>query len=129
MKRVLVVLVVLLLVLSPLTFAQEAEEPEVQEVEETEVEEITEEDKVVAKPIPGDAITIELGKIGIETWKKYLYFDVSGDLNNNSQTFWTRLGASKGDFDISIGWGQRINGPEDEPRDKGTISMAISYWW
>lgn len=132
MRKVLTVcLAVLLLTVfgSLPVFASSETPPDIQATEEEQQDEITAEDKEAAKPIPGDAITIELGKVGIDTWKKYLYFDMSGDLSDNSQILWITLGASKENFDISVGWSQRLNEPEDGPPDRGTASVSCSIWW
>ncbi|GAI71419.1 unnamed protein product [marine sediment metagenome] len=93
--------------------------------------EITEEMMKEAKPADEETIKIEIAKEQEETrpWEKYLYLDVDQNLNEDSQTFWTRVGTRKGSFDFSVGWTQKFNEPETQPTDKGMASMSISYWW
>jgi len=123
MKRVLVALVVLLLVLSPLAFCQEAEELGTVEITE----------EMMKEAIPADEDTILLEIVKEEEaagyWEKYFYLDVDQDLNEDSQTLWTRVGLRRGSFDFSIGWSQKFNAPEPESMDKGTISLSLSYSW
>lgn len=91
---------------------------------------ITEEEKKEAKPA-GEAITIEMMKEeeASTPWEKYLYADVDQNLNEDSQTIWTRVGTRKGNLDLSVGWTQRFNELPTEPTDKGLISFSISIWW
>lgn len=117
MRKVLVVLIGLLMIMVMSSLAEGVE--------------ITEEMMKEATPADEDTILIEIVKEEEETrpWEKYLYFDVDQNLNENSQTVWTRVGLRKGSFDFSIGWMQKFNTPEEESMDKGMISMSISYWW
>lgn len=91
---------------------------------------ITEEEMEEAKPA-GEAITIEMMKEEEEStpWEKYLYADVDHNQNDESQTLWTRVGARKQNFDISVGWTKRFNELPTEPTDKGLISLSVSIWW
>ena len=116
MRKVLVMLVVLLVVMVMSSLAEGVE--------------ITEEMMKEATPANEETILIEIAEEEGETrpWEKYLYFDVDQNLNEDSQTLWTRVGMRKGSFDFSIGWTQKFNAPETEPMDKGTISMSLSYW-
>lgn len=119
MRKVLVMLIGLLMVMS-MTVPSLADGVE-----------ITEEMMEEATPADEGTILIEIAKEQEATrpWEKYIYFDVDQNLNEDSQTVWTRVGLRKGSFDFSIGWSQKFNAPEEEPMDKGTISMSISYWW
>lgn len=121
MKRVLAVLLVGLLVGAVGIMSAVADEvpPNVQ---------ISEEEMDTAKPA-GEAITIEMDKPEGESWEKYLYVDVDHNLNEESQTLWTRLGTRKGNFDFSVGWTQKFNELATELMDKGLVSVSMSIWW
>lgn len=90
---------------------------------------ISEQEMKGAKPA-GEAITIEMmEEEGDSLWEKYLYVDMDQDLNEDSQTLWTRVGTRKGNLDLSVGWTQKFNEPALALKDKGLISLSVSIWW
>ena len=123
MKNISVVcLAVLLLMLSALPAFTAGEVPPNVQISEEEMKE--------AKPA-GEAITIEMMKDeeGGSPWEKYLYLDMDQDLNEDSQTLWTRVGTRKGNLDLSVGWTQKFNEPALALKDKGLVSFSVSIWW
>ena len=93
--------------------------------------EITEDMIKEATPADEGTILIEIAKEEevARRWEKYFYFDVDQNLNEDSQSLWTRFGMRKGSFDISFGWTQRFNDPGPLLMDKGIASLSMSYWW
>lgn len=126
MRKVLVALIGLLMIMG-LAMPGLADENVADIVKEEPV--ITKEDMKTAKPGEGLLIELATEPEGIEPWQKYFSIDVDHNENEDSQILWTRIGMRRGAFDISLGWNQKFNEPEEEERDKGIWSFSLSYAW